>query len=165
MSDVESHSDLQIFYIWASMAIGISLFGVLLLAFIFLIILSGFLWFMFRNYCRKTRKVGQRTSTDPMRGPGHLESPDGGLYKTTTDDENTMTASRPMKTHTIDQILKQEERSAISLHPFKVIQLGAPAQEAQQVQQQQQQPNNVQVAEKSIKPKSTSSRSSSRAPN
>ena len=39
------------------------------------------------------------------------------LYKTTTDDEITLT-SKPLKTHTFDQILKQEERSAYSVKPL-----------------------------------------------
>lgn len=116
------------------MAININLFGIVLLVCLFLIILTGFIFYMFRNYCEKKTKGSRRTSTDPKHALGILDTYDASSYKTTTDDENTLT-TRPMKTHTFDQILKQEERSAYSVHTLK---LPRPDQMLQRYQQQQQ---------------------------
>ena len=97
------------------MALEIGPFAVILLALILLILVSGFLCYLFRSYCQSRRST-KRDSRKLSAGAGH----DGllaGVVKTTTDDELTM---KSMKTHTFDQILKQEERSAYSVHSVKL---------------------------------------------
>lgn len=102
------------------MAVPIFLFSVSILGLLLLILLAGCSFYLFRNYCTRRWGKAAKTSTE-WRRQG-LDA----ANKTTTDDENTLTGRR-IKTHTFDQILKQEERSAYSVHPLD---LPSPQQQA-----------------------------------
>ena len=69
----------------------------------FSLIAIGFILYLLRNYCQKRAKRGVKVSSDQRRS-GY----DVGSVKTTTDDDSTVTL------HTLEQILKQEEKSAIA---------------------------------------------------
>lgn len=103
------------------MAIEVGLVGIVFLSVILMILACGFTCYLFKNYCQKKLKEAKRTSTGPRHPGAFLETSHDTTFKTTTDEEATMT-SKPMKTHTFDQILKQEERSGYSLHPLKLLQ-------------------------------------------
>lgn len=95
------------------MGLEAGLLGGAILLIILLVIVTGFICYMFRNLCNK--KTTDRTNArDSKKREETYESPGDRSYKTTTDDESTM------KLQTLDQILKQEERSAFSLQPFKL---------------------------------------------
>lgn len=104
------------------MAVEASVFGLAVLIFVLLIVLAGFFFYLMRIWCRRKGK-SSRTSTDRKRGEYitgalMLDGTHDKSYKTTTDEESTF------KLPTFEQILKQEERSALSqslgLHPLKI---------------------------------------------
>lgn len=109
------------------MAVPIYIFSAFIMAFFIFLIVVGVSYYMIRNFCTKKTKEKRRTDTDPMQS-GFPEM----AHKTTTDDENTVTTVA-LKTHTFDQILKQEERSgAYSIHPLKLPQPNPPVAPAEQ---------------------------------
>lgn len=84
-----------------SVELGYLAFGLFVV--VFLVIALGFFIYLIRNYCTRRMKEPKGLSSDQKR-PGQADV-DGVR---TTDDETTL------KLPTINQILKQEERSSFA---------------------------------------------------
>lgn len=97
------------------MTVQIYYFSLFVLGCMIVVILFGFAYYLIRNYCLRRATNRQRTLSEPKHTPFNSES----LNRTTSEDEN-IAGTRPMKTHTFDQILKQEENSGYSLHPLRM---------------------------------------------
>lgn len=88
------------------MGVDVSLFVAIVLCILLLIMIAGFTCYMFKNYCHKRFHItDQRNSGSPQR-----DSLVSSLTKTTTDDPDRST----MKLHTIEQIIKREEKGSMS---------------------------------------------------
>lgn len=81
----------------SALALGVS--GVALL-----IVIIGFILYILRNYCQKRIRNSQANSS------GRKRLTDIDTVRTTTDDETSST----VKLHTLEQILKNEEKSYVS---------------------------------------------------
>lgn len=69
---------------------------------VFGLIIVGFLIYLFKNYCQARTKNNRRISADQRRQLDPMKS------VMATDEESTI------KLHTMEQILKQEEKSALN---------------------------------------------------
>lgn len=142
------------------MAANAGIYAIIVLVLLVLIVLVGFTCYMFRNFCQSAkRKQAKRQSVVLAPGAASLlaEGASGSasgsqvsdrMYKTTTDDDNSHKAIP-----TFEQILREQEKSAFSLHSLKLQQqqqqlsqqLSKQDQQQQQQQRQQSDPGGLQA--------------------
>lgn len=84
------------------MALELSSLAFLLFIVVFSLVIIGFALYLIRNYCQRHLRGSKGSTSEQKRQTSHLDIE--GL-KTTTDDESTM------RLHTLEQILKQEEKT------------------------------------------------------
>lgn len=133
------------------MAVSIGVFAAIMVAALLLIMLAGFFCYMFRNYCNQKRKPSHLNNSDSPK-KFNLLAHIGSVERTTSDEEANATGgagrhrpgvSASWKTHTFEQILKQEERSRLtdgkSIGLQQVRFAVPPVESSGQTQQQQQQ--------------------------
>lgn len=108
------------------MAADIGLFVATVLGIILFIFVVGITCYTFRNYCQRRFRVARRTSS----GSPRRDEISYATTKTTTDEPDKSS----MKLHTIDQILKQEEKGSVS-QSLKQVELSQQQSQQQSPQQ------------------------------